>query len=392
MKRGLILFLLFAVCLSSLFSQNADSLSLPLPQFLNPFYDSFSRNYFGAAATGRGYSGAAYLGDVAGVALNPAALLPDSTQLSVELNLKPPLQTFGYPSYAQYSSRLPFAMASLSGKLGEDISASIVYSLPKSIYLDDFSMIINQGADIIQRFPAYYLYQFSLNAAYHKPRLHLGLNIHNQIHYIDDPIFLHTYERVRNYKYALRVQPGIVLGNEKLSLGVSAMPPNKFKWDLKYAEYDVLQPLWVNAGINYRNGLNRYLMDAEYEQFSRVCDEYSDRLILKAGYERDLGRTVYRLGYLYSGEVYSGIVRLPANPNATIESSYWWGSVRNSLNIGKNEQHFITGGLSHYHRYGTVNLAVMQVVAGEASQLQFVFSLSFYINSLRQKGFRNFDD
>lgn len=392
MRRGIILIMLFAAYLGSLCSQNTDSLNLPLPQFMNPFYDSFSRNYFGAPATGRGYSGAAYLGDVAGVSLNPASLLPDSTQLSMELNLKPPKQTFGYPTYAQYSSRLPFAMASLSGKLGKDISASIIYSLPKSIYLDDFTMFINQGAGYVQRFPAYYLYQFSLNAAYHKPLFHLGLNIHNQVHYLDDPIFLHTFERVRSNKYALRVQPGIIVGNDKLSLGVSAMPPSKFKWDLKYATYDVVQPLWVNTGISYREGLNRWLVDAEYEQFSKICDEYSDRLILKIGYERNLGRIVYRLGYLYSPEVYSGVIRLPANPNATIESSFWWGTVPSTITIDKNGQDFITGGLSYYHQYGSVNLAAMQVIAGKTTQAQFVFSLSFYPNSIRQKGSPNLDD
>ncbi len=384
--RRLILILLFTVYLAALLSQTAPYLNLPLPQFVNPFYDSFAKNYLGATALGRGHSGAAYLGDVSGVNLNPASLLPDSTSLSVELDIKPPVGASGYPSYANYSSRVPFGMASLNSKLSDDISAAIVYSLPKSIYLDDFSIMINQGNGIVQRFPSYYQFQFTANAAYHKAPWHLGLNLHNQLHYIDDPIFLHTFERIRSYRYALRVQPGLIYSGEKLSIGVSAMPPLKFNWDLKFADYDVLMPLWLNGGISILNKDNRYLFDAEFEQFSKISDSFENRLILKAGYEKDMGRMVYRLGYLYSPEVYSGGIRLPANPEASTSSSFWWGDVSQTLTIAPNEQHFITGGLSYFHKYGVVNAALMQVISGEATQLQFELSLGFYLNTLRRKG------
>jgi hypothetical protein len=390
--RRLTLLLLFTVYLAALLCQNAPSINLPLPQFINPFYDSFSKNYLGATALGRGHTGAAYLGDVSGVNLNPASLLPDSTSISLELDIKPPVEASGYPSYANYSTRVPFGMAALSGKLSDNMNAAIIYSVPKSIYLDDFSIIINQGNGIVQRFPSYYQFQFTANAAYHKAPWHLGLNLHNQLHYIDDPIFLHTFERIRDYRYALRVQPGVIYSGNKLSIGISAMPPQKFGWDLKFAEYDVLQPLWLNGGISINKDENRYLFDAEFEQFSKISDNFEDRLMLKAGYEKDMGRIVYRLGYLYSPEVYSGGILLPLNPDASTSSSFWWGDVSRTLTIAPNEQHFITGGLSYFHKYGAVNLALMQVVAGEATQFQFELSLSFYISSLRRKGLLDFDD
>jgi hypothetical protein len=390
-KQRYVLILLLCLSLTAMWGQNADSLSLPLPQFLNPFYDSFARNYIGASAAGRGYTGAAYLGDVSGVNLNPASLLPDSCSLSVEVDLKPPVEAEGYPSYANYSSRIPIGMVALNGKLSDNISAGLVYSMPKSIYLDDFSVIINQGAGIVQRFPSYYQVQLTANAAYHKAPWHLGLNLHNQLHLIDDPIFLHTFERIRSYRYALRFQPGIIYAGNKLSAGISAMPPSKFTWDLTFAEYDVLQPWWINGGISIADGKARYLVDAEFEQFSEVSTEFKDRLIVKAGYEIDLGRFIYRLGYLYTPEVYSGVIRLPSNPNASTSSSFWWGTVPGNLMIESNEQHFVSGGFSYFHKHGAVNMSVMQVIAGEVKQFQFDLSLSFYLSSLRRKGFLNFD-
>ena len=388
MKRVLLMVLCVLGVCTIAYADVADSLSLPLPQFMNPFYDSFSRNYMGAAASGRGYTGAAYLGDVCGLSLNPASLLPDSTAVSAEMDLKLPVRAGGYPSIAYYSTRNPFGLVAVNGKFNDNISAAVTYSLPKSIYLDDFSIIINQGAGIVQRFPSYYLNQLTLNAAYHKNNWHLGLNLNNQLHYIDDPIFLHTWERIRSYKYAIRVQPGIVYSGKRISFGASAMPPVEFNWDLKFAKYKVLEPLWVNAGLSLTNKENRYLFDAEYEEFSKIDFSYHDRLMLKAGYEKDMGKVVYRLGYLYSPEVYSGVIRLPQNPEASVSSSYWWGDVSRTLLIYPNEQHFLTGGFSYYHKYGTFSASAMQVVSGGEAQFQFAMNLSFYLDSIRRLGQR----
>lgn len=392
MKLSLVFSLMLAVSISFLCAQSADTLSLVLPQYMNPFYDSFARNYPGVTAAGKGYSGAAHLGDVSGVNLNPASLLPDSLQLSVEINLKPPVNAVGYPNAAEHTSRVPFGMITLNGRISERISAALVYSLPKAIYLDDFSMWINMGSDLVQRYPSYYLMQFTANAGYHYENWHLGLNLHNQLHLLDDPIFMHTYNRIRSNRYALRVQPGIIYDASKLRVGISGMPETSFDWDLTYTKYRAILPAWATAGINIKNGENTYILDAEFEQFSKICSHFEDRLIIKAGLEKDLGRNIYRIGYMYVPEVYSGYFRLPYNQDATPQSSFWWGPVNDHLRISPNTQHFLTGGFSYYYRYGSINLALMQEVGGEANHTQFSLSTSFYLNSIKNRRFLKFDE
>lgn len=392
MKRCLIICLLLVVSIGFISAQSADTLSLVMPQYMNPFYDSFSRNYPGVTAAGKGYTGAAYLGDVSGINLNPASLLPDSLQLSVEIDLKPPVNAVGYPNAAEHSSRVPFGMITVNGRLSDKLSAALVYSLPKAIYLDDFSMWVNMGADLVQRYPSYYLAQFTANASYHTENWHLGLNLHNQVHMLDDPVFMHSWNRIRSNRYALRVQPGIIYDAPKFRFGISVMPETSFNWDLTYANYKVILPAWASAGINIKNGENTYMLDAEFEQFSKICSHFDDKLTFKAGFEKDLGKNVYRLGYIYSPEVFHGTFRLPYNTEATPQSSFWWGPVKDYLKIEPNTQHFLTGGYSYFYRYGSINLALMQEVGGEANHTQFSFSTSFYLNSIKNRKFLKFDE
>ena len=73
MLRHIILTVMFCLLFGFLAAQ-VDSLYLP--QFANPFYDTFSRNYNGTTAAGRGYTGVAILGGMDNALLNPASVLP----------------------------------------------------------------------------------------------------------------------------------------------------------------------------------------------------------------------------------------------------------------------------------------------------------------------------
>ena len=136
------LFFTVIFCLLAIFLlAQADSLYLLLPQFSNPFYDTFSRNYIGSTSAGRGYTGVSVLGGLDNALLNPASVLPDSAKFFIEMNIKPSLEAEGYPLYANYTSPFPLGLLGLSFALENKFSLGVLYNLPKSITLDDYSFL-----------------------------------------------------------------------------------------------------------------------------------------------------------------------------------------------------------------------------------------------------------
>ncbi|GAB1365239.1 hypothetical protein MASR1M36_01100 [Candidatus Cloacimonadaceae bacterium] len=359
-------------------------LQMPRPQFSNPFYDNFSRNYVNATAAGRGYTGLATLGDSDNALLNPAAAKPDSASFYLELDIKPPIEAEGYPMYANYTSPAPISLVGLSTNFGKDFSGALLYNVPKSITLDDFSFYINQGNDFVQRFPTYYLHRLSTNLAYHRENLHVGLNLHSEIHYYDDPIFLQTYDRVRDYQFSFRVQPGLLYKHGLWGIGYTLLPPTKYDWDMKYAKYNMLDPLWMSGGLSYSNPGYAAHLEAEWEQTSAVDDHFDDRMIFKAGAEKIQGALSYRLGYMYGSKVYSGYIRLPHNL-AEPDTSIFWNDVPDSLYVKDSSQHALTLGLSYKHKRGSINLAAMQTIVAEVPRTQISISLSFYLSTFTRK-------
>ncbi|HPB18607.1 MAG TPA: hypothetical protein PLL35_01995 [Candidatus Cloacimonas sp.] len=378
-------FLIMVLCLLAgiLFAQ-ADTLSLPLPQFSNPFYDSFSRNYLGTTAAGRGYTGVSFRGDIDNALLNPASVVADSSQVFVEMNIKPSLEAQGYPLYANYTSSIPLGLMGVSIPLDNKFTLGMLYNIPKSITLEDFSFFINQGADIIQRFPTYYLHQATALIAIHSGPLHLGLDVHNQLHYLDDPIFLRTYERIRKTKYSLRLQPGIIYQLGFANIGFSMMPETKFNWNLKYANYNFQMPLWLTGGMGINKADYTVAVEAEWEQTSEICAAFDDHYTIKAGFEKIKGNTTYRLGYLFTSNVYSGMIYLGQN-TANPDTINAWNSVPTAVFIDDNAQHLVTAGLSYKHKNGTLNFALMQVILGDVNKTQINLSLSLYLNSIFRK-------
>ena len=381
MMRRIFFSVMFCLLLGFL---NAQVDSLYLPQFTNPYYDSFSRNYNGTSAVGRGYTGVAVLGGIDNALLNPASVLPETGTTLVEMNIKPSIEADGYPMYASYISNVPIGMFAICAKIAGKFSAGVLYSNPRSITLEDFSFYTNQGQNMVQRFPTYNLHQATAMVAYHSGPLHLGLNLHNQIHYIDDPIFLRSYDRVKDYKYNLRVQPGFLYELTNLNIGFTMMPPSQFDWDLKYANYDAVLPLWIAGGVQYHNAQYGIAAEGEWEQNSEICNSFDDRYTFKAGLEKYSGDLVYRFGYHYCSNVYSGMIPLAVN-YTNPDSSNAWNSVPDRVYIKDNAQHSLTAGCSYYYKYGSLNLAVMQVIVGDIRKTQVNLSLGFYLQKIFRK-------
>ncbi|HPF09326.1 MAG: hypothetical protein PHU99_03995 [Candidatus Cloacimonetes bacterium] len=386
--RTALLAIILIMC-GLLSANQADTLHIfTMPQMINPIYDFFSRNYLGVEASGRGYTGSSILGSAQSFALNPAAMLVDSARVFLEANIKPPLDAEGLGYNSRYSSTSPISMFGFSFPLGSRFAAAISYNNPKSIILDDFSIEINQGADMITRYPTYFVHQGTASLAYHvSDKLHLGLNLHNQLHYLDDVLFLRTYDRQKDYKYSLRVQPGIIYGNNHWGAGLSGSLPTPIKWDLKYAVYDTELPLEINAGAHYAFDDYRVAADVRYRQDSEINEVFNDHYSMHLGGEKRVLNNIFRAGYFYSSDVFSGTIVLPMNSTASADTSMFWDAVSTSLPISDTAQHFVSLGFTHLFRDGSLNLALMHALIGEQRQTQINLSLSLYLSSFRRKDF-----
>lgn len=374
------------------FAQAApDSINLPYPQFVNPFYDSYAHSYLNAVSAGRGGAGIAFMGGVENVLINPAAYDPSKSSMAIEALIKPPVEASGFISHTRFSSPIPFGLFAVGGKLGSKLSGSLVYSQPKAVYLDGYSLPLLNNTYAIDRFPKYYLHQFSANLGYHISNLHLGLSVHNQIHALDDVPVLQTFDRIKDAKYVLRIEPGILYESERGAIGLTVTPPTNVNWDLKYVDYDTLLPLRVGIGTLVRTGNRNFMVDLDYEQFSAVHAGFSDRLRVKTGFEYKRKNIQYRLGYLYSPEVFKGDFNIPFNA-ASVDSSDVWAGIPSVTTIKSNTQHILSLGASLNHKYGYVSFAVMQDVAGKAPFTQVNLALNFNLEAFRSKDFLRYPD
>lgn len=391
MKR-IYLLLTALLLLSSVLAQSApDSIDIPYPQFINPFYDSFANSYLNAVSAGRAGAGIAFMGGVENVLTNPASYDPKEASMALEAVIKPPVSVSGFSSNTRFASPIPFGLFAVGGKLAGRLSGSVIYSQPKALYLDGYTIPLFNHTYSIDRFPKYYLHQFTANLGYHISNLHLGLSLHNQVHYQDDVPVMQTFERIDDHKYVLRVEPGILYESERGAIGLTVTPPSNMNWDLKYVEYDTLLPLKVGVGTLVRHGKSNFMVDLDYEQFSAVHAGFSDRLRVKAGFEIEKNNMRYRLGYLYSPEVFKGEYNIPFF-EASVDSSDAWEGVQTVATVKSNTQHILSLGASIQHKYGYFTLAVMQDVAGNAPFTQINLALNFDLEAFRSKDFLRYPD
>lgn len=387
MKYCIILMItLMAVGLSA---QEADTLfSLNLPQFANPFYETFSRNFLSTEAAGRGHTGISILGGGPGALQNPATLRADSIRAFVELNIKPPEDADGFIYNSRYSSPIPFSILGTSFAVNRKMNMALMYNMPKSIILDDFTVEINQGGDLVTRYPKYYLHQATAGMNFQATeKLRIGMNLHAQLHYLDDVVFLRTYDRIREYFYDVRFQPGLLYGDERFAIGLTATPATKIDWDLKYARYESELPLEIAAGTSFASQNYRLAADFRYRQDSAIHDDFADKYDFHFGAERRRGNQTLRVGYMYSSNVYNGTLMLPVNTSATADTSMFWDDVFTSVEIPDNQQHFLTLGMGIQFRDGSLNLAALQTIVGDSKQTQVNLSLSLYLSSFKRKDF-----
>lgn len=386
MKKHLLIAIILLAGL--LYAQEEVFHSFPLPQLMNPIYDGFTKNYTVSSAAGSAFSGISKMGGVQQIILNPAAAMMDEASVYLDLSIKPPLSEIDNTFGASYTSPIPFGMFAVGGRLNEKLNAALIYSVPKSIVYDDFSMELGQGISIMQRYPTYYLHQITANIAYHQDKLNVGLSLHNQIHYLDDILILRTFDRIRRMEYVLRPELGMLYSSDLIGLGFTIIPEHKLKIDTPYYDYEGVLPLQIAGGMSFTKDNHSISLAAEFEQNSEASDAYDDRLSWRAGYEIRIRRFTYRIGYINHPGVFEGDFIYPANPYPGEDESLYWNDVPIGGTIANADQHLLTAGATLHHKAGTVNVSVIQDIADNLPLTQINLSLSMYLRTFKSKGFQ----
>ncbi len=386
----LLLLLMLTLIAFSIHAQQ-DSLNFPAPQYMLPFYDHFSENHLNAEAMGRGFTVMAYPGRVENAVNNPATLSAAKSYVYMEVTIKPPIDEINQPDSMLFSSPIPFGMFGFSGKLYEKLLGAISYNVPKSLYYDNFSVDLMQGADVVTRYPSYHLHQITGTLAYPIRNFRLGLNLHNQFHSFNDIIVFQTFDRIDKTFYVLRIQPGILYQWNDLNLGLAVTLPVKTEMDVKYLNYDVTLPLKISGGASYQYTNNRFLAEAEWEQFSEMSSAFDDRLTLRLGYEKRIRDVIYRAGLTSVPAVYKGAYRLPVLETTNPEQLRWWQNVPRGGYIGDTSQLYLTAGFTYNFKGGRLTLGLMQDVLGKVPTTQFAMALGFDLETLKGRKFLIFD-
>jgi len=387
------LMIMILICLFwALLMAQADAvLEFPLPQYMNPFYESFSRNFLNNLSAGKGNTGIAQSGGVEHALINPAGFMPSEAMLYMEMCIKPSIDEIDRYGNQTYAVQVPFGLVATGGRLFDQIYGGFSYSMPKSIIYYNFNLVMNQGAYLLQRNPTYMLHQLTGTLSYQTERFGFGVNLHNQFHYLDDVTVLRTFDRLRETQYLLRPEAGILYKGDNISIGATFMPEQKAEFDLRQIQYESVYPMKVGGGVSLKRGRRIFNVEVKWEQCSAIADNYEDRLTLKGGYEIRIRNFTYRLGALSTNSVFSGDYRLPVYTGATPNTSIVWDQVMPGGSIKQNDQFFITVGFSYHHRDGIISASLMQDVLGNASVTHVNLSLGLNFAAFRKQGVPFFD-
>ncbi|MDZ4120812.1 MAG: hypothetical protein U1C33_00210, partial [Candidatus Cloacimonadaceae bacterium] len=330
-------------------------------------------------------TGISRLGDIQSLMLNPAAFTVTERSMYVNMSIKPPVTESEIGGTSRYSAPIPFGILAWGIPLGERLKFAAAYSVPKSIVYDDFSVEVAQGANLIQRYPTYYLHQFTAAMAYHHDFLSVGLNLHNQIHYFDDIIIHRTFDRLRESTYTFRPELGLLIRGEMLSFGVTFTPETKFKLDTRQIDYDSVLPMNLSSGITFVQDNRSVSLEARFDKTSAVSDDYKDRLSLHGGYGFRKGHFSYQFGAMYYPSIFEGAYLFPVNTSSNADTTMVWNEIPTGGTFGKTDQTLITAGFTYHNPKGSLSFSLVQDVAGSFPLTQVNFSIGLYLDSLKRK-------
>lgn len=375
MKR-LIIASMLLVFISSL-----ASLNFVAPQYLHSYYDLYSMNYTNTVAAGRGHTGVAIQGNIENALINPAAFTTENTRILTGFMLKSTVDDIDDNSNLKLMSPSPLSQAGLGIFINPQLSVGLQYQLQQSLKYDQISKQL-PTEDIVFRYPSMYLYRTALTGTYHANNLHIGANVIYDLYRFEDYITPGTnfFARQDFSEPVIRFQPGVLYQLDNMAVGASAVISSKATFKTECQSYDVTLPMELKAGFAIQQEDYRLIADLEDKMCSQMDDAFSDQYTFKLGFEKDKGKYTFRLGSLYSTGVFEG--SMPIDTYEVIEGTpYYLDDM--VINVKKENQLFLTAGVSYHIPVMDFSLALMQDISTEQKVTQLSSMISFDYSILK---------
>lgn len=390
--------------------QGADDI-LIAPDFVPAFYDHFSRNFLNTVAFGMGNNVVAMQGGIENSLINPASFKAADLDIHLELQNKSDVREYNrfikeehrgeetvkkeLPDYRQHLEQAGAGvLAGFGYPLNENISIGASYNIPQSIRYNLFTRLLKTG-NYIDRFPTMINHQGRFTLSGHTDNFSAGLNLIVDHYKFSDLRMEYTFDRiVIMNETVFRLQPGVLYGNERYSLGMSYLLPTDHTFTLAnqisaaptYHVYDnVTLPGALEAGLMFNyDPKTRIAFSACYEQTGGQFDKFDDRLILKAGVARKLEEFIVRGGIISVPSVYSGrhdIIKAVGRPGEE-DTPFEFEVEYDYLTIDKADQLILTGGFTYPLEVVDISAAFGFDLLGNVDLFQASMSLGIRLGEI----------
>ncbi len=375
---------------------NDDFLWFESPEFMQPMFDSFSRNRLNTKAMGRGHIGIPVCEGIENATLNPAGFKVNSKDTYIEISFKPEVED--YSDYYNYSkenidgniveeyalttenrntkmgSAYPSGIISYGRKLGRSGNIAFSFSIPQSLDLNNFAHVSHAG-EVYDFDTSFRKFDLTLSANYAMPVEGLTLGLNSILNIVD----IQTERLHFNYGHDgdnvtyFSIMPGFLYKKGMFTLGATYKTGTEQDFDMGYGgKYTVTIPAIIGAGVAIETQKITILGEMNYEKTSEMNSEFDDRMILKAGLEKTKDKTTFRVGLISMPEVFSGDYNLPMCDQTQYHSADW----SNEYNFGSiisNNTTFLTGGLTYSADAFDLN-AAFSADLGDTGSSQFSLS------------------
>ncbi len=348
------------------------------PEFMQAYYDSYSRNYINTLASGRGNTGVSKIENIENVLLNPAGFATDHSEMYIEFLIKPEQREIGHLKEENYHSNKPFTFVGFGFNIIKNLSTGLYYSLPNSIKYDGY-VIDDYGTAMTQNLkPQYNQYRFGLANSYKFKRLSIGIDNRYNIHSVKSMLINGSSAKFDLTESVYSFSAGLIYQvNNKLNLGLAYNHSSEVTFDSEYYSWEVTNPASISTGLSYYY-LNDSVISFDYEKRfnSQMSDDYADLDIYKLGLEQQIRNNIIRFGAMYIPSTFSGQVNLPiANLDSQIIPQYPNNFNNGTETILSNEQTYLTIGYTLNMEELTFNLSGMQAIASEMKTTQLSMSI-----------------
>ena len=390
--------------------------SYAAPEFVQALYDQFSVNYLDAEALGRGHTGAALPGGVNSVLANPASLQMQEPGAYLEIFLKPGIEEMNKQGFVErdtnfehalqtYNATTPFGIVGFGFPLWGGVNTAILYSVPQCLQYDTFTREL-QTDQLLSLHPSFTHASFVWANAYHTGEFSIGMNTMLDLYMQNEYRSYWVMNKLSDTQRVYRFQPGVRWQHGEFSIGAAYTMAADVTFGMGYGEtYDTTIPARVTAGLAWTHGIYTLTFDVDHEWTSEQKADYinqtpyedapddeifiepvefEDRTRLKFGAEFRNGPYTARVGAMHVPGVFEGKLYYPAIPDDSDVSDnevYWPHENYLFATIDKNDQMFVTGGLSYAFRSGDLHLGLAADVLRDVPVVQLSTGFSLHFSS-----------